>query len=372
MSFYEVIQKFPYEYVHELIYNASEQDIINALHKDNLDEKDLTALLSPKAEKFLEEMAELSHNITLERFGKTIKIYAPIYLSNFCTNGCIYCGFNHKNKIPRIALSIDEIEKEAKIVSNYGIQNVILVTGDNFKMFSFEKLVEAVSLCSKYFPFVAVEVPSLTFEEYKQLHASGADGLTMFQETYIEHLYPKFHPHGPKSDYLRRLNTPEVAASAGMRLIGLGALLGLADYRVDTFYMCLHSRYLAKKFWKSHISASFPRIRHAAGEYQPEFVAGDRAVLQLMFAYRLFSHDAGINISTRESASFRDKLMHLGATIMSAGSKTEPGGYNKAQDDASQFQIEDNRSVEEFCQAVKNQGYDPVLKDWDNSMQKLI
>lgn len=372
MSFYEVIQKFPYEYVHELIYNASEQDIINALHKDNLDEKDLTALLSPKAEKFLEEMAELSHNITLERFGKTIKIYAPIYLSNFCTNGCIYCGFNHKNKIPRIALSIDEIEKEAKIVANYGIQNVILVTGDNFKMFSFEKLVEAVSLCSKYFPFVAVEVPSLTFEEYQQLHASGADGLTMFQETYIEHLYPKFHPHGPKSDYLRRLNTPEVAASAGMRLIGLGALLGLADYRVDTFYMCLHSRYLAKKFWKSHISASFPRIRHAAGEYQPEFVAGDRAVLQLMFAYRLFSHDAGINISTRESASFRDKLMHLGATIMSAGSKTEPGGYNKAQDDASQFQIEDNRSVEEFCQAVKNQGYDPVLKDWDNSMQKLI
>lgn len=372
MSFYEVIQKFPYEYVHELIYNASEQDIINALHKDNLDEKDLTALLSPKAEKFLEEMAELSHNITLERFGKTIKIYAPIYLSNFCTNGCIYCGFNHKNKIPRIALSIDEIEKEAKIVANYGIQNVILVTGDNFKMFSFEKLVEAVSLCSKYFPFVAVEVPSLTFEEYKQLHASGADGLTMFQETYIEHLYPKFHPHGPKSDYLRRLNTPEVAASAGMRLIGLGALLGLADYRVDTFYMCLHSRYLAKKFWKSHISASFPRIRHAAGEYKPEFVAGDRAVLQLMFAYRLFSHDAGINISTRESASFRDKLMHLGATIMSAGSKTEPGGYNKAQDDASQFQIEDNRSVEEFCQAVKNQGYDPVLKDWDNSMQKLI
>lgn len=372
MSFYEVIQKFPYEYVHELIYNASEQDIINALHKDNLDEKDLTALLSPKAEKFLEEMAELSHNITLERFGKTIKIYAPIYLSNFCTNGCIYCGFNHKNKIPRIALSIDEIEKEAKIVANYGIQNVILVTGDNFKMFSFEKLVEAVSLCSKYFPFVAIEVPSLTFEEYKQLHASGADGLTMFQETYIEHLYPKFHPHGPKSDYLRRLNTPEVAASAGMRLIGLGALLGLADYRVDTFYMCLHSRYLAKKFWKSHISASFPRIRHAAGEYQPEFVAGDRAVLQLMFAYRLFAHDAGINISTRESASFRDKLMHLGATIMSAGSKTEPGGYNKAQDDASQFQIEDNRSVEEFCQAVKNQGYDPVLKDWDNSMQKLI
>ena len=372
MSFYEIIQKFPYEYVHELIYNATEKDVINALHKENMDENDLAALLSPKAESYIEEMAEISHNITIERFGKTIKIYAPIYLSNYCINGCIYCGFNHKNKIPRIALTTREIEKEAKIVSSYGIQNVILVTGDNMKKFSFDMLLNSVALCSKYFPFVAVEVPSLTYDEYKMLHTSGADGLTMFQETYIEHLYPKFHPHGPKSDYLKRLNTPEEAAKAGMRLIGLGALLGLTDYRIDTFYMGLHSRYLAKKYWKSHISASFPRIRHAAGEYTPEYIVSDKSVLQLMFAYRLFSHDAGINISTRESASFRDKLMHLGATIMSAGSKTEPGGYNKAQNEASQFNIEDSRSVEEFCQAVRNQGYDPVLKDWDNTMQKLI
>ena len=372
MSFYELIKKYPYEFVVDKIYSATEQHVINALNKNNIDEYDLAALLSPAAEKYIENMAEISHNITLQRFGKTIKLYAPIYLSNYCTNGCVYCGFNHKNKIPRVSLTLEQVKKEAEIVAESKIQNVILVTGDNMKKFSFDMLLDAVSLCSNYFPFVSVEVPSLTLEQYEMLHKAGADGLTMFQETYIEKLYPEFHPAGPKSDYLYRLDTPERAASAGMRFIGLGALLGLTDYRIDTFYMCLHAKYLSKKYWRSLISSSFPRIRHAAGEYTPEYIVSDKSVLQLMFAYRLFSHDAGINISTRESASFRDKLMHLGATIMSAGSKTEPGGYNKAQNEASQFNIEDSRSVEEFCQAVRNQGYDPVLKDWDNTMQKLI
>ena len=263
------------------------------------------------------------------------------------------------------------MKKEAEIVAESKIQNVILVTGDNMKKFSFDMLLDAVSLCSNYFPFVSVEVPSLTLEQYEMLHKAGADGLTMFQETYIEHLYPDFHPTGPKSNYLYRLETPERAASAGMRAIGLGALLGLTDYRVDVFYMCLHSRYLAKKFWKSHISASFPRIRSAAGDYQVKNSVSDKSLLQLIFAYRIFVHDAGINISTRETPSFRDKLIHLGATIMSAGSKTEPGGYANAQDEASQFHIEDNRSVEEFCKIIKDSGYDPVLKDWDKSMQSI-
>ncbi len=371
MSFYEVIKKYPYEFVVDKIYSATEQYVINALNKNNIDEYDLAALLSPAAKKYIENMAEISHNITLQRFGKTIKLYAPIYLSNYCTNGCVYCGFNHKNKIPRVSLTLEQVKKEAEIVAESKIQNVILVTGDNMKKFSFDMLLDAVSLCSNYFPFVSVEVPSLTLEQYEMLHKAGADGLTMFQETYIEHLYPDFHPTGPKSNYLYRLETPERAASAGMRAIGLGALLGLTDYRVDVFYMCLHSRYLAKKFWKSHISASFPRIRSAAGDYQVKNSVSDKSLLQLIFAYRIFAHDAGINISTRETPSFRDKLIHLGATIMSAGSKTEPGGYANAQDEASQFHIEDNRSVEEFCKIIKDNGYDPVLKDWDKSMQSI-
>lgn len=371
MSFYEVIKEYPYDYVKDLIYNADENKIKNALYKERLTAKDLAYLLSPKAEMYLEEMAEISHNITCQRFGKTIRIYTPIYLSNYCTNSCIYCGFNRKNSIPRIALTLDEIKKEAKIVASHGIKNVILVTGDNMKKFSFDMLMQSVKLCAEYFPLVSIEVPSLTFKQYEELHNAGADGLTMFQETYIESLYPSFHPAGPKSDYLYRLDTPERAAAAGMRFIGLGALLGLTDYRIDTFYMCLHAEYLSKKYWRSLISSSFPRIRHAAGEYKPEYNVTDRNLLQLIFAYRIFLHDAGVNISTREPASLRDKLVYLGATIMSAGSKTEPGGYSAAQDDAAQFSIEDNRSVEEFCSTIKKLGFDPVFKDWDNSMQGI-
>lgn len=371
MSFYEVIKEYPYDYVKDLIYNADENKIKNALYKERLTAKDLAYLLSPKAEMYLEEMAEISHNITCQRFGKTIRIYAPIYLSNYCTNSCIYCGFNRKNSIPRVALTLDEIKKEAEIVASHGIKNVILVTGDNIKKFSFDMLMQSVKLCAEYFPLVSIEVPSLTFKQYEELHNAGADGLTMFQETYIESLYPSFHPAGPKSDYLYRLDTPERAAAAGMRFIGLGALLGLTDYRIDTFYMCLHAEYLSKKYWRSLISSSFPRIRHAAGEYKPEYNVTDRNLLQLIFAYRIFLHDAGVNISTREPASLRDKLVYLGATIMSAGSKTEPGGYSAAQDDAAQFSIEDNRSVEEFCSTIKKLGFDPVFKDWDNSMQGI-
>lgn len=371
MSFYEVIKEYPYDYVKDLIYNADENKIKNALYKERLTAKDLAYLLSPKAEIYLEEMAEISHNITCQRFGKTIRIYAPIYLSNYCTNSCIYCGFNRKNSIPRVALTLDEIKKEAEIVASHGIKNVILVTGDNMKKFSFDMLMQSVKLCAEYFPLISIEVPSLTFKQYEELHNAGADGLTMFQETYIESLYPSFHPAGPKSDYLYRLDTPERAATAGMRFIGLGALLGLTDYRIDTFYMCLHAEYLSKKYWRSLISSSFPRIRHAAGEYKPEYNVSDRNLLQLIFAYRMFLHDAGVNISTREPASLRDKLVYLGATIMSAGSKTEPGGYSAAQDDAAQFSIEDNRSVEEFCSTIKKLGFDPVFKDWDNSMQGI-
>lgn len=370
MSFYDIIKEYPQSKVEDMIYSASENTIEKALLKDDeINEVELAAMLSPKAAKYLKEMAVISHNITLQRFGKTIRIYAPIYLSNYCVNSCVYCGFNRKNDIPRISLTDKEIRKEAEIVAGMGLQNVILVTGDNVKHFSWDMLINAVKICSEYFPFVSIEVQSLPLEMYEKLHAAGADGLTMFQETYIEELYPKFHPAGPKSDYLYRLDTPERACMAGMRSIGLGALLGLTDYRIDVFYMSLHAKYLSKKYWRSHISSSFPRIRNAAGEYRPEKEVTDKELLQSIFAYRMFLHDAGINISTRESADFRNKIALLGATIMSAGSKTEPGGYAAAQEEAGQFYIEDNRSVEKFCSDLKEMGLDPVMKDWDYSMK---
>lgn len=370
MSFYDVIQNIDIRELSDKIYQSSYKDVERALGKDTINQDDLAALLSPVAKKYLEPMALKSREITLRRFGKTIKLYAPLYVSNSCVNSCVYCGFNRKNQIPRINLTDAEIEKEAAIIAKTGIKNVILVSGDNQKAFSDEELADAIKISSKYFPFVSVEVRALDEKVYAKLHDAGADGFTMFQETYLEDRYPAYHPAGPKADYRYRLEAPERAAKGGMRSIGLGALLGLEDFRLEIYLMCLHGAYLADKYWQSHISASFPRIRAAAGGYAPSRQVSDGELMQSIFAFRLFLNDAGINISTRENADLRDKLMLLGATIMSAGSKTEPGGYAHAREEAGQFSIDDDRSVEDFVAAVINSGYDPVMKDWDGALRE--
>lgn len=370
MSFYDILKKRDTEAILDSIYSSSEKDVEAALNKDSLDEKNLRALLSPAAKKYLEPMAVKSREITLRRFGRTIKLYAPLYLSNSCVNSCVYCGFNRKNSIPRIDLTMEEIKKEMEIIAASGIRNVILVSGDNAKAFSDAMLKDAIRLASGYFPFVAIEVRALDTEVYRYLYEAGADGFTMFQETYFENEYSKYHPAGPKADFRYRLDAPERAALGGMRSIGLGALLGLEDFRAETFFMCLHGKYLADKYWQSHVSASFPRIRAASGGYSPASPVSDSDLLQIIFAFRLFLNDAGINISTREPAWLRDKLMLLGATVMSAGSKTEPGGYANPKEEAGQFTIDDTRSVEEFAKAVAESGYDPVMKDWDFAMRQ--
>lgn len=370
MSFYDIVRNIDISRLSDKIYCSSYQDVEIALNKDALNENDLAALLSPAARKYLEPMALKSREITLRRFGKTIKLYAPLYVSNACVNSCVYCGFNRKNEIPRINLTVKEIEKEAAIISKMGIKNVILVSGDNQKAFSDDELINAVKVSSKYFPFVAVEVRALDENVYSELHEAGADGFTMFQETYLEDKFPAYHPAGPKADYRYRLEAPERAAKARMRSVGLGALLGLEDFRLEIYLMCLHAAYLADKYWQSHISASFPRIRAAAGGYVPSRQVSDGELMQSIFAFRLFLNDAGINISTREKANLRDKLMLFGATIMSAGSKTEPGGYAHAREEAGQFLIDDGRSVKDFVAAVIKAGYDPVMKDWDGALRE--
>lgn len=370
MTFYNILNELDLKSVSKLIYSSTSNDVEAALGKDNISPKDLAALLSPAAKKYLEPMALKSREITLRRFGKTIKLYSPLYLSNSCVNSCVYCGFNRKNDIPRIDLTEKEIERELQIISATGIKNVILVSGDNRKAFSDEHLSDAVKLACKYFPFVSVEVRALDEDIYQTLCKSGADGFTMFQETYLETEYPKYHPAGPKADFRYRLEAPERAAAGGMRSIGLGALLGLEDFRLEIFSMCMHGKYLSEKYWRSHVSASFPRIRSASGGYSPNHPVSDGDLFQSIFAFRIFLNDAGINISTREPATIRDKLMGLGATIMSAGSKTEPGGYANAKEDAEQFAIDDNRPVPEFLAAVNKAGYDSVMKDWDRSLHK--
>lgn len=369
MSFYNTLSNINMTDLNALIYNSGTKDVEQALGKDILNDKDLAALLSPAASGYLETMALKAREITLRRFGKTIKLYTPLYLSNSCVNSCVYCGFNRKNNIPRIDLTLPQIERELKIIAETGIKNVILVSGDNKTAFSDDALISAVEAASKLFPFVSIEVRALDTQIYVDLNKHGADGFTMFQETYLEDRYPLYHPKGPKANFRYRLDAPERAALGGMRSIGLGVLLGLEDFRLEVFLMSQHAKYLVEKYWQSHISASFPRIRSSAGDYVPVCPVGDKDLLQVIWAFRLFLHDAGINISTREQACLRDKLMLFGATIMSAGSKTEPGGYFKAKKEAGQFNIEDDRSVAEFVNAVKSAGYDPVMKDWDNSMK---
>jgi len=363
-GYYSVINNYDNKELLQAINSKKPEDVEIALTKNILDENDLLALLSDAADKYLDRIADRSRAITLQRFGKTIRLYTPLYLSNECVNSCIYCGFNRKNIIDRVVLTTTQIEEELKIIASMGIKNIILVSGDNKIKFSDDMLIEIVKLVKLYVPFVSIEVRALDTDSYGDLKTAGADGFTMFQETYLELLYPTYHPAGPKSDFEYRLNAPERAAKAGIRNIGLGALLGLADYRLESFYLNLHTRYLIKKYPSSHLSASFPRLRSAAGGYSAPYIVTDKELYKSIFAYRLFNHDAGINISTRESQEFRDRLIHLGATIMSAGSKTAPGGYAKENSDAEQFSICDDRTVSEMIYKIRSVDYEAVLKDW--------
>ncbi len=365
MSFYSSVNtSYDNNELLKIIDSRTEKDVEIALSKTKLDEMDLIALLSSKADKYLDVMGELSRKITIQRFGKTIKLYTPMYLSNECINSCVYCGFNIKNKIDRISLTSKQIEDELAIILNYGIKNLLLVSGDSPKIYTDEMIVEAVQIAKKYFPYVAIEVRALDQEIYKALNNAGVDGLTMFQETYLEDEYNTFHPAGPKSDYKYRLSAPERAAKAGIRNIGLGSLLGLTDYRLEMFYLNLHTRYFMKHYPTTHISASFPRLRSSAGQFAPKYEIKDKDLYKSIFAYRLFNNDAGINISTREPQELRDRLIYLGATIMSAGSKTDPGGYSNENHNAEQFSIDDDRSVEVITSTIKSSGYEAVMKDW--------
>ena len=367
MSFKEVLNKYSWNFAKNLIYNTNEKQVEFALKKNKIDMYDFAYLLSPAAEKFLEPMAQSAHNITVRRFGKTIKLYAPLYLSNECSNSCVYCGFNRTNKIPRITLNEEEIETEAKLIFERGIRHILLLTGESPKHASLKYIKKAVQICKKYFSSIAVEIYPLSVEDYQELYKTGVDSLTVYQETYNRNTYKEVHLAGKKSDYDWRLETPERGCKAGMRYVGIGALMGLDDFRTEEFFVGLHASYLMKKYWKTHIGISFPRIRKAEGQFQPKTDITDKNLVQSMIALRIFLNDVGLVISTREPAYLRDRLLPLGVTQMSAGSKTEPGGYSHQNTAGEQFEVEDKRSVDEFILMLKKQGYDPVMKDWDIS-----
>lgn len=364
MSFYNrYLQYIDFEF-DSFFEKVSEEDVIRALNKDRLNEYDFLALLSDKAGRLLEDMAQKSSRLTLQHFGKVVFLYTPMYLANFCVNQCAYCGFNVKNDIVRKKLSLSEVEEEAKTISATGLRHILILTGESRKETPVEYIRECVEVLKKYFRSIAIEIYPLETGEYRELIDAGVDGLTIYQEVYNDQIYKEIHLKGPKRDYAYRLDAPERACEASMRSVSIGALLGLDEWKREVFFTGLHADYLQSKYLDTEISVSLPRMRPHVGAFQPKCIVSDRNLVQAMLVLRLFMPRAGINISTRERPDFRDNLIGLGVTRMSAGSSTEVGGHTQQEKSEGQFDISDERNVDEMKEMIYGKGYQPVFKDW--------
>jgi 2-iminoacetate synthase len=365
MPFYDEVTQHPWELVAWEIKRRTPSEVEGALSQQPLNFDGFMSLLSPAAEGYLEEMAQRAHRLTEQRFGRVITLFAPLYLSNECSNCCVYCGFNARNPVERLTLTTEQAQVEGEHIRRLGFQHLLLVSGEAPHIVTMPYLASTVDKLRPLFPSISLEVYPLAISAYEELIVHGVDGLVVYQETYNEDLYREVHPKGRKRDYRWRLETPERGGKAGLRRIGIGALLGLGDWRVEGFFLALHARYLLRHFWKSFITISFPRLRPAAGAYQAPEPVSDIHLVQLMTALRLLLPDAGLVLSTRESPHLRDHLIPLGITSMSAGSRTEPGGYAHESHAEAQFAVADERSPEAVAQVIRRKGYEPVWKDWD-------
>lgn len=367
--FSEELDQYSWEDTTRQIYAKTAADVETALGKSQLDPEDFMALISPAAAPYLETMAALSRQYTLQRFGKTISLYIPIYLTNSCTNFCVYCGFNHDNPFKRTILNEEEILNELHAIKRLGnFENLLMVTGENPREAGVDYLEKALQLARPLFANLSIEVMPLKAEDYERLTHSGLNGVVCFQETYNRARYKVYHPKGMKSKFEWRLNGFDRMGQANLHKIGLGVLIGLEEWRTDVTMMARHLRYLQKHYWQTKYSVNFPRMRPSEGNFQPNVVLSDKELAQLVFAFRIFDHDADISISTREGAAFRDNMLTLGITSLSAGSKTEPGGYCTYPQALKQFDISDERTPQEVTASIRNKGYEPVWKDWDSWM----
>lgn len=322
------------------------------------------ALCSPAAGAMLEEIAQRAHALTVERFGNTVALYAPLYLSNHCVCTCTYCGFSMGLDIKRKTLRIDEVIREARTLSQRGFRNILLVSAEHPKHVNADYLAQCVAETKRIAHYVGLEVAAGETEDYRKYVAAGCDGVVLYQETYDPVIYAQHHLGGPKKSYRRRLDALERAAQGGVRHLGLGALLGLTDWRFEALALFAHARYLEKQCWRSQINISFPRINPSAGDFAPAHPVADAQLVQLICLFRIAFPTAGIVLSTREPAALRDALLPLGITHMSAGSSTEPGGYSSPGTAGEQFQLEDTRDVGAMSQRMRELGYEPVFKDW--------
>lgn len=370
MSFYEQVEQYKWDEIGKAIYSSSTEDVERALARLRPNGNDLLALLSPAAEPYLEEIAQRAHSLTQQRFGKVIQLFAPLYLSNLCTNRCAYCGFNAGNPVSRLSLAPEQAMAEARYLHDQGFQHVLLVSGEAPQVVTLLYLEEILEGLRPLFSSISIELYPMDVQAYRDLVSMGVDGLVVFQETYDEKRYREVHLGGKKRDYRWRLETPERGGRAGFRSLGIGALLGLNDWRVEGYFLAMHARYLIKNFWKSRINISFPRIQPAASQYQPPNPVADAHMVQLITALRLFLPDAGMVMSTREQPALRDNLIPLGVTSMSAGSRTDPGGYTQGDEAGAQFDIADHRAPDLVAAVIKEKGYEPVWKDWDRAFME--
>ncbi len=352
--------------------------------------RQLQHLLQPTDRMGLERLCLQSAAITRKHFGNTMRLFAPLYVSNECVNNCSYCGFSRDNQILRVTLKMDQVVKEARHLAAEGFRSVLLVAGEHPRFVSDGYLEECIRTLKTFIPAVSIEVGPMETPEYARMVAAGAEGLIVYHETYHRETYAIMHTAGPKKDYDWRLACPERGYAAGFRRIGLGALLGMVDWQYEVMALAAHLEHLQKHCWKAHFSLALPRLRPAAGGFQPSHPVNDRDFLQMIAALRITFPDVGITLSTREAPALRDAMIPLGITTMSAGSHTEPGGYTGAgQDDLhltvkgrrvertcqssadkaeGQFDISDERTPQEIAALLQSRGFDPVWKDWDEAI----
>lgn len=364
--FYDELKHYDWDDTSLAIASKTSRDVEIALGKEHTDVDDFMALISPAGAAYIEPMARLSRKYTLERFGKTISMYIPLYVSNACTNSCVYCGFNHNNPLTRVTLSLEQVKAECEAIRKLGpFENLLIVSGEFPALNGVDYLEQVLHVARPYFHNLTIEVMPMKERDYFRLTRSGLNGVVCFQETYHEANYQKYHPRGMKSIFDWRVNGFDRMGMAGVHKIGMGVLIGLEDWRTDVTMMARHLRYLRKNYWKTRYSINFPRMCPAEGGYQPKVVMTDRELAQLTFAFRIFDHDVDISYSTRERPEFRAHMMKLGVTSMSAGSKTEPGGYVSTPDALEQFEVSDPRTPRQVAAEIRSLGYEAVWKDWD-------
>jgi 2-iminoacetate synthase len=366
MTFFDVCNEYREPGPTKLFNGITSDDISNAVFNNRGRVEDLAALLSPRGEGNLEVLARRAHELTTQHFGRTMHLFTPLYLSNFCVNQCAYCGYNAKNAILQRTLNLREVGEEGGYLASKGFKHILILTGESAVHSSLDYIADCVSELRERFSSVSIDVYPMTEDDYSTLVKKGTDGMTLFQETYSEEVYDRVHLAGPKKDYRFRLEAPERAAGAGMRTVNIGALLGLNDWRTDAFFVGLHAKYLQDKFPDCEISISVPRIRGHKGMFDNVLPVSDKDLVQMVTALRIFLPRVGITLSTRENAFLRDHLVPLGITKMSAESDTSVGGHLSGDPDhgEGQFDVSDRRSLDEIKQMLMTQGYQPIMKDW--------